>query len=152
MSVVEFKTPQAQPHSLVVRRKNLNCPHNAMKIHPDARTVTCDACGDEVDPIEALLIVASKIWWQESARERDLKNEQRRVEKVQYAAIAHLYAAGITPEKYAERWAREDRRVKALNSLREEHGTDGVQGDPATGDGEPHETESRENDDQDGAA
>jgi hypothetical protein len=95
-----------------VSRKKLACWHNSMTVHPDSRTVTCDECEEELDPIEALLVICRKIWWQENQRERELEYEERRVRKVQAAAIMHLHAAGITPEKYAERWAKEDARVK----------------------------------------
>lgn len=104
--------PRKERHSLKVGRTVPNCMHNALTVHPDSRTVTCDDCKDEVDPIEALLIVCRKIWWQENGRERELEYEEKRVSKVQAAAIMHLYKMGITPEIYAERWAREDARVK----------------------------------------
>src|SRR6266436_4565373 len=87
-------------HMLIRTRKPSSyCPHNAMQLNVEERTVTCTTCNEELDPYEALRILAQRTWWEENARERALEQEEKRVRKVQTAAVEHLYAAGVTPEK-----------------------------------------------------
>jgi hypothetical protein len=88
------------------------CDHGALIVSEEERTVHCEKCKVQLDPIQALLVLCQSVWWKEKAEQDKLEYEEKRVSKVQYAAIAHLYEAGVTPEKYAERWAKEDARVK----------------------------------------
>lgn len=104
-------------HELTRKNRVRNsCPHYAIEFDPDERTVNCKACQTPLDPFEALRILATRIWWEENKREREIETEEKRVARVQKAAIEHLYAAGFTPEVYAKRWQQEDEKRKLVAS------------------------------------
>jgi hypothetical protein len=114
--VVNFK-PCPVKHTLESKPrdwKKPHCDHRQMLIVEKKNIVECKSCGEELTPMEALLIVAREIWWTENARERQVEHDEKRVTKVQTAAVEHLHAAGITPEKYAVRWAKEDEKRKVV--------------------------------------
>ena len=55
-----------------------------------------------------------KVWWEQNHLEAQLEYEEKRVKRVQYAAVASLYEMGITPERYAEKWMAEHARRRAV--------------------------------------
>jgi hypothetical protein len=90
------------------------CQHGNLIVDLKLRKVRCGLCDKDVDPFEALEILCRKTWWDENRLECQVDYEERRVKKVQYAAIAALYDMGCTPERYAEKWAIEHARRQAL--------------------------------------
>jgi len=114
--IIEFspKAPAVESHSLTQKRKPLSsCQHNALVLDAERAMVRCKNCGEEMSPVEALQILCRRIWWEENARERQLEYDAKRVGKVQSAAFLCLFEAGITPEKFAERWKKENEKRKA---------------------------------------
>jgi hypothetical protein len=108
------KVVQIRPvtHTLREKRRGIDTPynpciHNSLMIDEDRGVVTCKTCEEEMSPLRAMLLMCRRIWWEQNIAERKIELDAKRVAKVQTAAIEHLYAAGITPEKYAERWERE---------------------------------------------
>lgn len=115
--------PVQQPHakhSLDRKPKDYSkpfCQHSSLLVDPDKRTVECARCKEILDPINAFLVVCSKLWWEKQAEERQIELDEKRVAKVQKAAVEHLVRAGITPEEYVVRYfeekARQDAAAKA---------------------------------------
>ena len=107
------KVIQIRPQKHSLRKKSWHekkfnpCHHNQLVINEDRGVVTCETCAEEMSPLKAIVLLCSKIWWEQNAEERRIEIDEKRVAKVQTAAIEHLYAAGMTPEKYAARWERE---------------------------------------------
>ena len=121
--IIEFK-PAPIKHTL--RRKRHvyeECDHRQLCITDGQSKITCDLCKKEIDPLKAVIILADGLWWEEHRREAQLEYDTKRVTKVQAAAIEHLYAAGITPEKYAARWVKEDEKRKVVELARAEKET-----------------------------
>ena len=83
------------------------CWHNHILIDPYARQVSCGDCQVVLDPIDALMTLTRKTWWELEMAEGKLEYEEKRVQKVQYAAVKALFEMGMTPEKYADRWEKE---------------------------------------------
>jgi len=110
--IIEFKLPKEVPVTPIrhdIRRKrelHRGCLHPAFLVDQEGGKVFCKQCEKEIDPIETLLIVGSALWRNEWKRERDVEDEQKRVSKVQKAAVECLFNAGITPEEYARRFAK----------------------------------------------
>jgi hypothetical protein len=94
--------------------KRFHCEHNVLEVDERRGVVICKTCGDEMSPLEALKLLYRTIWWEENTRERQIEYDQKRVSKVQVAALICLYEAGVTPEKYAERWNKEHARRATL--------------------------------------
>lgn len=102
-------------HKLSQKKKESDlCSHGNMTVDFKLRTVTCNLCGKEIDSFEALQILCQKAWWEGNTLDAQLEYEEKRVKKVQYAAVAALYEMGMVPEKYAEKWAAEHVRRQAL--------------------------------------
>ena len=111
---IPFKPAPVQTHSLTRVRKKSPCPHRALILNIEEREVRCKNCEVVLDPYQALETLCSRIWWEENARERQLEYDAKRVSKVQRIAIEHLHATGVTPEKYAIRWAAEEEKRKVI--------------------------------------
>jgi len=113
--VVEIRPAK---HSLREKRwpdKKYNpCYHNQLVIDEDRGVVTCETCSEEMSPLKAMLLLCRKIWWENNIAERQIELDAKRVAKVQSAAIEHLYSAGFTPEKYAERYEKERQKRAAV--------------------------------------
>jgi hypothetical protein len=90
------------------------CQHGHLIVDLKLRKVRCSLCDKDIDPFEALEILCRKTWWDENRLEDQVEYEEKRVKKVQYAAVVALYEMNVTPEKYAEKWAAEHARRQAL--------------------------------------
>jgi hypothetical protein len=102
-------------HKLKVKRTTYDaCQHGHLIVDLKLRKVRCGLCDKDVDVFEALEILCRKAWWEENRLEAQLEYEEKRVKKVQYAAVAALYEMNVTPEKYTEKWAAEHARRQAL--------------------------------------
>lgn len=95
------------------------CMHGSITFSEQKRTVECGLCGRTLDPFEALKILSRPEWWAASSEERRLELEEKRVTKVQCAAISALYDFGIDPEEYEKRWNKE-RDKRAASAPKEE--------------------------------
>lgn len=106
--VIEIKRKTSE-HSLARKKKkyNFECKHDGLLIDEERGLVTCKACKKEMSCLQAMLLLCSRIWWEENTRERQIEYDLKRVTKVQAAALTCLYEAGVTPEKYAQRWQKE---------------------------------------------
>lgn len=118
-NIVEFRQMKSS-HSLKMKQnegwklvrdketgKTFYCQHNALIVDERREMVTCKTCGDEMSLLEAMRLLYRRIWWEENSRERQLDYDGKRVSRVQSAAFTCLYEAGVTPERYAERWNKE---------------------------------------------
>lgn len=108
--IIKFKPvpveEKAEQHR-IIRKPRDGCAHYlSFLVDGDAGKVFCSACKAEIDPMTALVRIAQASWRAEWSREQQVELEEKRVKRVQKAAIQHLFDAGITPEKYAERWAQ----------------------------------------------
>lgn len=63
------------------------CRHSQLVIDEDRGVVTCETCAEEMSPLKGILLLCSKIWWEENIAERRIEIDARRVAKVQTAAI-----------------------------------------------------------------
>lgn len=118
---VDFKPAEGdEPLHRVKRRDYSACQHRATQVDEVLRRVTCKACGETLDPIEVLLMLAHEgdRWWnqvqalrQESARREKEIVQQRRIGNNLRAAVrrwvAKAAAAGLTREDVM----REDARL-----------------------------------------
>lgn len=123
--IVKFPTAEstkvATEHSLKRKRKQFNdCKHTALSIDEERGLVTCKTCNKEMSCLEGICMLADRIWWEENRRERQIEYDLKRVSTVQAAAVMCLYEAGVTPEKYAERWNKEHSRRTALEIQKEQ--------------------------------
>ena len=122
MEPIEFKPrpPQVQIHSLEKSQKRdyskPYCAHGALLISEQRGVVTCKYCQEEMSPLTGILLLCNRVWWDKQKQENQIEFDLKRVSKVQGAAFKCLFDAGITPDKYAVRWAREDenRRTAAV--------------------------------------
>lgn len=113
-NIIEFK-PGQELHVLEERRDRTSiCRHNALTVDFERGMVTCKNCEKEMSPLQALKILCQAIWWKENERECQIQYDLKRVSKVQTAAFLCLFEAGITPEKYAARWAKEEEKRKTV--------------------------------------
>lgn len=115
--IIDFIPPPKIPtlHSLNKKPTDYTrpfCQHNALVLDEERGMVQCDNCKEEMSPLEALKILCQRVWWEENTRERQLEYDTKRVSKVQVAAFLCLFEAGITPEKFAVRWQKEDEKRK----------------------------------------
>jgi hypothetical protein len=114
--IIEFNPKTPAIHSLTKKGpdySNRICQHDALIVDEERGMVKCTPCGEEMSPLEALKVLCRRIWWEENGRERQLEYDAKRVSKVQTAAFQCLFEAGITPEKFAERWKKENEKRKA---------------------------------------
>ena len=121
---IEFKKPEIEivRHSLEKKQEPYKpyCAHPGLVIDRERGIVTCKYCSHEMSPLEGILLLCNKIWWQENNRERRIEYDLKCIAKTQKAAFLRLFEAGVTPEKYAERWAKEEsERVQAAVSISE---------------------------------
>jgi hypothetical protein len=106
--ILKFTAQPRTKHKLDrVARRGDYCPHTHVVVVEEERKVVCSVCEKEIDPIDALLMISRNLWWQNQAKERELELEEKRVSKVQAAALACLYRAGIGPEQYRIRWEKQ---------------------------------------------
>lgn len=96
-----------------IRRTNpKGCPHYSFLIDEVDRVVNCGQCREQIDPLDALMILANDmvlakdIWWKEHGDQNSFSPEQQRVTKVTKAALELLYDIGVSPAEYSERWTR----------------------------------------------
>lgn len=88
------------------------CQHESIVFSVKERTVTCGLCNKTLDPFDALQILGRKTWWEMHRVENEIEFAEKRVRKVQCAAITALYDFGIDPEEYERRWNKErDKRA-----------------------------------------
>jgi hypothetical protein len=107
--VTEIRTIPTQ-HTLDIDRRHRQynpCKHNRLLVNEERGLVICQDCEEEMSPLEGMKLLCRRIWWEENIRERQIEYDLKRVSKVQSAALICLYEAGITPEKYVQRWQKE---------------------------------------------
>ncbi|SRR6266404_6845736 len=101
-------------HRLTKKRAEYDsCQHGNLQVDFKLRKVICLLCNKDMDPFDAFEILCQKTWWEEQRREGELEYEEKRVKKVQYAALRALFDMGVTPTKYLERWDAEHARRQA---------------------------------------
>lgn len=119
--IVEFHKPPPVRHLLRKKKREWDgCRHAEFIINDRAGTVRCGRCNEEVTPFQALLTLCENWWFEANCQEMQIEFDAKRVAKVQGAAIEHLFKMGITPEKYATKWAAENEKHKAIELKKEE--------------------------------